>query len=77
MGVALAVTVLGCAIVGVALLDVLITALHPAAESRVSARFHRAVWTVVRALSHLVAPRARGAVLSWTLPLSVGGLVLS
>jgi len=77
VGVALAVTVLGCAIVGVALLDVLITALHPAAESPVSARFHRAVWTVVRALSHLVAPRARGAVLSWTLPLSVGGLVLS
>jgi len=77
VGVALAVTVLGCAIVGVALLDVLITALHPAAESRVSARFHRAVWTVVRALSHLVAPPARGAVLSWTLPLSVGGLVLS
>jgi len=77
VGIALVVTALGCAIVAVALLDVLITALHPAAESPVSARFHRAVWTVVRALSHLVAPPVRSAVLNWTLPLSVGGLVLS
>ncbi len=61
VGIALVVTVLGCAIVAGALLDVLITALHPAAESPVSARFHRGVWTVVRALSHRVAPPARSA----------------
>lgn len=68
---------LGAGIVLTVLLDVAITALHPAVESPFSARFHRTVWRVVRQFSRLLPPPRRGAVLSWTLPLSIGGLVLS
>ncbi len=39
---------LGVVVIVAALLDVAVTALHPAAESHLSARFHRAVWVVVR-----------------------------
>ncbi len=68
---------LGCVVVAVALLDVVVTALHPAAESQLSARFHRALWFAVRYAARPLPVRARRALLGWTLPLSVAGLVLS
>jgi len=39
---------LGCVVIALALLDVAVTALHPAAESQLSACFHRALWFAVR-----------------------------
>ncbi len=68
---------LGVVVIVAALLDVAVTALHPAAESHISARFHRAVWVVVRRAAQPLPLRARYALLGWTLPLSVAGLVLS
>jgi len=68
---------LGCVVIALALLDVAVTALHPAAESRLSARFHRALWFAVRYAARPLPMRARRALLGWTLPLSVAGLVLS
>lgn len=64
-------------IVATALLDVLVTALHPTVEGRLSARFHRAIWTVVRRIAAIFPDAIRETVLSWTLPLSVAGQVLS
>jgi len=68
---------LGVVVIVVALLDVAVTALHPAAESQLSARFHRAVWFGVQRAARPLPRRARYALLGWTLPLSVAGLVLS
>ena len=68
---------LGCVVIAVALLDLAVTALHPAAESQLSARFHRVLWFAVRYAARPLPSRARRALLGWTLPLSVAGLVLS
>jgi len=68
---------LGCVVIALALLDVAVTALHPAAESQLSARFHRALWFAVRYAARPLPTRARRALLGWTLPLNVAGLVLS
>ncbi len=68
---------LGCVCVGIAVLDILLTALHPTAGSPVSARFHRLVWAVIRRVAGLLPEGDGRRVLSWTLPLSVVGLVLS
>ncbi len=68
---------LGCVVIAFALLDVAVTALHPAAESQLSARFHRALWFAVRYAARPLPMRARRSLLGWTLPLSVAGLVLS
>ena len=68
---------LGCVVIAVALLDVAVTALHPAAESQLSARFHRVLWFAVRYAARPLPSSARRALFGWTLPLSVAGLVLS
>jgi len=68
---------LGCVCVGAAVLDVLLTALHPTARSPVSSRFHRFVWTVIRRVANLLPDPLSRRLLSWTLPLSIAGLVLS
>jgi len=69
--------VLGFAIVAAAWFDVLVTALHPSVESPFSARFHRAVWYAVRHVSRVLPGGSCRSALSWTLPLSVGGLILT
>ena len=68
---------LGCVCVSTAVLDVLLTALHPTARSPVSARFHRFVWTLIRHTARLLPDPLCRRMLSWTLPLSIAGLVLA
>jgi len=74
--VSLGSVLLGVGIVAVILLDVLVTALHPSAQSLVAPKFYRAVWTLVATLSHPLSSAARRRVLSWVLPSSIAGLLL-
>jgi hypothetical protein len=55
----------------------LTTILHPSAQSPFSARFYRGVWRVVTGLSTPLPAWARSQVLSWILPGSVAGLLLT
>ncbi len=68
--------VAGCLVLLVTLLDVLTTAFHPTARSVLTARFNRTVWFLFQQLSCLLPARGRHFVLSWTMPVTVAGLLV-
>lgn len=70
------IALLGCLLIVMTLLDILTTAFHPTAQSVLTARFNRAVWYLVEHTSRPLPRRTRRWLLSWTLPATVGGLLL-
>jgi hypothetical protein len=66
---------LGAALVVLALLDMALAVLHIERESPVSSQLSRLTWRAMVWLSRPLSERRRGPVLSWGIPLLVGGTV--
>ena len=66
----------GILVLAVTLLDILTTTLHPSAKSVLSGHFQRMVWRLIERVSRPLRGSWRQRVLSWTLPLSVSGLLV-
>ncbi len=67
---------LGLVLLGLVQFDIVATVLHPEIESPLSNRFHRLGWQLLRTASRFVPdPKRRHALLSWSLPLLVAGLI--
>lgn len=66
----------GCALLGLTLLDILVTTLHPTAQSPLSPRVYRVAWRTVGWVARPLPARARQRVLAWLLPGCIAGLLL-
>jgi hypothetical protein len=73
---ATAVVLLGCLILLTTLLDILTTAFHPAAQSALTAYVNRSIYYLIEHFSRYLAPRGRRWLFSWTLPVTVAGLLI-
>jgi hypothetical protein len=65
-----------CALLTLTLLDILVTTLHPSAESPLSPRVYRITWRAVGWVARRLPRRARQRLLAWLLPASIAGLLL-
>jgi hypothetical protein len=65
----------GASLVLATFLDIVLTVLHAQKESRISGAFNRVVWAGLRAVARVAPPRKRHAVLSWAIPMMIGGLL--
>jgi hypothetical protein len=70
------VVLIGCAMLALTLLDILVTTLHPSAESPLSPRVYRFTWRAVGWVARRLPGRARQRLLAWLLPGSIAGLLL-
>lgn len=66
----------GCALLVLTLLDIIVTTVHPTAESPLSPRVYRFIWRVVGWVAHRLPGRPRQRLLAWLLPGSIAGLLL-
>lgn len=74
--IALACTLGGALLIAATLLDIVLTVLHPYAESPFSNRFHRLSWRLLHAITRLSHLQVWGhAILAWALPLMIAGVI--
>jgi hypothetical protein len=66
---------LGLALIGVSVLDVLMTVLHTQVESPISNHLNRVFWRGMLMVGRLLPERARGELLGWGAPLMIGGIL--